>query len=162
MSSIAPERSLIQPGPDDVEKIKAVMERLNENETIDPANKYYLQDESGNVKMELPPSLFAVLRQAALRLAQGSSVMIVNYDHELTTQQAADLLNVSRPYLISLLESGKLRFHMVGSHRRIRFGDLMAYKDRRDALRRDHLNEIVRVSESLGLYEDGEQPGQEG
>jgi len=74
-------------------------------------------------------------------------------EHVLTTQQAADLLSVSRPYLIKLLENGQIPYHHVGSHRRIRMGDLLDYKGSRDCLRKEHLNAMVRVSESLGLYD---------
>ncbi len=78
---------------------------------------------------------------------------ILHYEEALATQQAGDLLQVSRPYLIRLLEAGKIRYHLVGSHRRVRLGDLLDYKSTRDRLRKTNINEMVRVSESLGLYD---------
>ena len=87
-------------------------------------------------------------------MAQGHSITILHYDHELTTQQAAELLGVSRPYFVSVLEAGKVAYHMVGTHRRVYMRDLLAYKERRDTLRHEHLRELRRVSESLGLYDD--------
>ncbi|HEX5503538.1 MAG TPA: excisionase family DNA-binding protein, partial [Thermomicrobiales bacterium] len=83
---------------------------------------------------------------------------------ELTTQQAADLLNVSRQYLIRLLERGDLPFTRTGTHRRIRLDDVLRYKDARSARRREGLRRLTRLSEELGLYDEpapgeAESPG---
>ena len=141
---------LIAPGRQDVESIKRV---ANDLAAHPDRNRYVLVDDTDGVQVQLPASLVRVLVEAANQLAQGNSVAILHYEQELTTQQAADLLSVSRPYLIKLLENGQIPYHHVGSHRRIRMGDLFDYKRSRDRLRKDHLNEMVRVSESLGLYE---------
>jgi excisionase family DNA binding protein len=71
---------------------------------------------------------------------------------ELTTQEAADLLNVSRPYLIKQIEAGEIPHHKIGRHRRIRFNDLIAYKTRVDADRAQAIDELVAQTEVLGLY----------
>lgn len=71
---------------------------------------------------------------------------------ELTTGEAADILNVSRQYLVELLETGAIPFTKAGTHRRIRFGDLMDYKERRDANRREGLSRLTKKSQKLGLY----------
>lgn len=115
---------------------------------------YYLADSTGH-QTEISPSIFRVLAKAAREMAQGHSITILHYDHELTTQQAAELLGVSRPYFVSVLEAGKVAYHMAGTHRRVYMRDLLAYKQRRDTLRHEHLRELRRVSESLGLYDDG-------
>ena len=73
---------------------------------------------------------------------------LMSHQAELTTQEAADLLNVSRPYLVSLLESGELPFHKVG---RVRFSDLMTYKRRRDAESETALCELAALSQELKL-----------
>ena len=93
--------------------------------------------------------LFAQILDA---LADGKGVQIVPKDMELTTQQAADLLNVSRPYLINLLESGKIPFRKVGRHRRVTFEALMEYKRHDDAERRVAADELASLSEELDLY----------
>ena len=103
-------------------------------------------------EIELPEPVFHLLRQMVHDLAQGSSVTVVPLHKELTTQEAADVLNVSRQYLVELLEGGAIPFTLVGTHRRIRFGDLMDYKERRDANRREGLSRLTRKSQKLGLY----------
>lgn len=148
-------QTLIAPEPDERDRIRRIVEVLGKGCEY---ARYELTDTSHRVTLELPPSLFAVLARAAEALAGGQSVAIVHYDQELTTQQAADLLGVSRPFLIRLLEEGKIRYHRVGTHRRIRMGDLMEYKKIRDARRRADLSELIRVSETLGLYEEDSVP----
>ena len=74
-------------------------------------------------------------------------------ERELSIQAAADLLNVSRPFVVGLLESGKLRFRKVGAHRRIRLSDLLAYKARMVAKADRAFAELVEESQRLGLYD---------
>jgi excisionase family DNA binding protein len=102
-------------------------------------------------ELELPTSIYKVLVAAVTAMAQGHAVSIVPVHHELTTQQAADLLNVSRPHLIKLLGAGEIPHHMTGSHRRVVFEDLMRYRDIRDAERRKALADLTRKSAELGL-----------
>ena len=142
---------LIAPDDQDFYNIKKVVDGLETNPNS--KQRYLLVDETNHVKIELPHSLFRVLMDVASQLAKGNSIAILHYEEKLTTQQAADLLQVSRPYLIKLLENGQIRYHKVGSHRRILMKDLLEYKKSRDTLRKANVNEMVRVSEALGLYE---------
>lgn len=142
---------LIAPDDQDFDNIKKVADGLEANPNSQ--QRYLLVDEANHVKIELPHSLFRVLMDVASQLAKGNSIAILHYEEKLTTQQAADLLQVSRPYLIKLLENGQIRYHKVGSHRRILMKDLLEYKKSRDTLRKANVNEMVRVSEALGLYE---------
>jgi len=103
-------------------------------------------------EIELPKSVFQVLRQLVYHLAHDRVVTVVPVNKELTTQEAADILNVSRPYLIKLLEQGDIPFTKTGTHRRIRFSDLMEYKKHRDSERRKGLEELTQLSQELGLY----------
>lgn len=79
----------------------------------------------------LPREALALLRDLLSEMAQGHAVSIVPTHAELTTQQAANFLNVSRPHVVKLLEDGLLPYHRVGTHRRIRYLDLVEYKERR-------------------------------
>jgi excisionase family DNA binding protein len=89
---------------------------------------------------------------AAVRaMAQGNAVSIVRVPHELTTQQAAELLGVSRPHLVKLVDAGEIPHHKTGSHRRVYFEDLMRYRDVRDAERSAALGELTRKSAEYGL-----------
>ena len=81
--------------------------------------------------VELPTTALRLLVEILAELAAGNAVQVVPVHAELTTQEAADMLNVYRPHLIKLLESGELPFHKTGKHRRVRFADLMAYKTQR-------------------------------
>jgi len=100
----------------------------------------------------IPRPTAILFAQILATLAEGRGVQIIPKDTELTTQQAADLLNVSRPYLISLLESGQIPYRKVGRHRRITFEKLMDYKRHDDLKRRGAADDLVRLSEELGLY----------
>jgi excisionase family DNA binding protein len=105
-------------------------------------------------EIELPEPLFRVLRQAVRHLLRGDSVAIAPVNQRLTTQQAADFLNVSRPYLVRLLESGEIPFTKTGTHRRVQLCDLAEYKRRRDTARRQHLRQLTQLNQELGLYSD--------
>lgn len=102
----------------------------------------------------LPASAFRVLKDVIHQLARGNAVSIVPVHMELTTQEAANLLNMSRQYLVQLLERDEIPFHKTGTHRRILFGDLMAYKRQRDSARRAGLRRLTQLSEELGLYDE--------
>jgi excisionase family DNA binding protein len=84
-------------------------------------------------------------------LARGHAVTVVPGGKELTTQQAADMLNVSRPYVIQLLEDGRMPFRRVGTRRRIRFEDLVKFQRKDDAQRRKVADALTKEAEELGL-----------
>ena len=99
----------------------------------------------------LPARVVEMLRAVLEQLAQGNAVTVVPAHTEVTTQQAADLLNVSRPYLVQMLEEGRIPHHKVGPRRRIRLADLLSYMQRDEARRRETLRELTREAQELGL-----------
>ena len=84
-------------------------------------------------EVELPPTARAAVRRLLADLAAGTAVHLLTDDTELTTQDAADILGISRTYVVRLVDNGKLPAHLVGTHRRLRAVDILAYKTRRDA-----------------------------
>jgi excisionase family DNA binding protein len=108
----------------------------------------------GITKTPIPEALYEVLARAAADLAMGHGVVILPYSTQLTTQQAADMLNVSRPTLIALLEEGQIPFTRVRSHRRIQLADLIAYQRRHRAEADRAREQIVARAQELGVYDD--------
>lgn len=107
---------------------------------------------AGDDALVIPRAATVMFAQILALLASGQGVQIIPDAAELTTQQAADFLNVSRPYLIGLLETDEIPYRMVGTHRRIRFEDLREYRRRDDLKRRHAAEELTQLSEELGLY----------
>ncbi len=104
-------------------------------------------------EIRLPDYIYDVLARVVHELARGNGVSVLPVDAELTTQQAADLLNVSRPYLIKLLEEERVMpFHKAGHHRRVRLQDLLEYKKQRNSERRKLLGKLSRDAQDAGLY----------
>ena len=100
---------------------------------------------------DFPPQAISILKTTLKLLAEGKEVTVTAQPEELTTQQAADFLRVSRPFLVGLLEKGEIPFHKVGTHRRIGFGDLQAYKEKIDAQRLSTLEELTKQAQELNM-----------
>jgi excisionase family DNA binding protein len=99
----------------------------------------------------LPAKVARVLLDILVQTAEGKAVTIIPTHAELTTQQAADVLNVSRPFLVQLLEKGKIPFRKVGTHRRVLLSDVLSYKQQTDSARKQALDELAALSQELGL-----------
>ena len=102
--------------------------------------------------ISLPAKAARLLLDILVQMAEGKAITILPTHAELTTQQAADLLNVSRPFFVRLIESGEIPFRKVGTHRRILLSDIMVYKERTDAARETSLEALSALDQELGLY----------
>lgn len=102
--------------------------------------------------VEVPHSVVGVLREILDHLRRGERVRVVAEDVEITTQQAADLLNVSRPYLVGLVDRGEIPSRKVGSRRRLKLTDVLLYREVDLARRKRAVEELAAEAQTLGLY----------
>lgn len=107
--------------------------------------------EGQEVGVTIPKEAFELLLEVLGQMANGNAVTVVPIHAELSTQQAAELLNVSRPFLIGLLDNGKIPFRLVGAHRRVRLADLTAYQEADERQRRAVLDQLTLDAQKLGL-----------
>ena len=141
----------LAPSPADAEVARASSERLAAFLRTDHALTLSVAGAHARETVELPPSVAALLLDILEDMAAGATVAVLRRDAELTTQQAADYLNVSRPFLVGLLEAGDVPFRKVGTHRRVRFEDLRRYKHAADAARRSALDELAADAQELDM-----------
>lgn len=128
------------PSPEAAEEAKRALR------TLSPATRNsagIVHVRAGDEDAIVPKAAFELLLEILGQMANGNAVTIVPVQAELTTQQAAEFLNVSRPFLIQLLEAGQVPYRKVGTHRRIRFEDLLAYKHADDVRRASVLEELA-------------------
>ena len=111
--------------------------------------KLRVTGEAGDAEVILSPGLSTLLMEVLRHIGKGDAVTLVPVSQMLTTQQAADILNVSRPFLISVLEKGDIPHELVGRHRRIKANDLFAYKKHRDEKRGAALSDLAEMDADL-------------
>lgn len=101
--------------------------------------------------LTIPTAAFNFLSKILNLMARGKAISIIPSDAEVTTQQAADILNVSRPHVVKLLEDEVIPYHKVGSHRRIKLEDLEHYRKKKADERKEHLSELAEQAQKLDM-----------
>lgn len=139
---------IIQP-PKNAAELKEIEELKQKISNIDT---FFMMKSEGQ-EIQLPPVITQVINEIINILYQGSSLTLIPMEKELTTQQAAYILNVSRPFVIKLLDSNEISYRKVGTHRKILMKDLIAYKLKATTIRKSKLSELVNLSQELGLYD---------
>lgn len=128
----------------DLERLEALLE-MNIPQLVGP----------DNTRVDLPPAIYDVLLALVRMLMNGEEVSLIPEGLIMTTKEAADLLNVSRPHLIKLLDNGAIpSAPSVGSHRRVRAKDVMEYRESRDQKRRVSVKDMSKLRKAAGLYDD--------
>jgi excisionase family DNA binding protein len=140
----------VEPAPEETDLLRELDEyQLRRSRTKrQPMAKLIAPD---GHELPLPASVYEALRQAVHQLAAGQAVSIVPIGMQLSTQQAADLLGVSRPHVVKLIELGEIPHTMTGKHRRVTLSDVIAYRDRQAGRRSEALDELAQLSEDLPL-----------
>lgn len=110
-----------------------------------------VKDDTTSETIALPAAAFNLLVEILAQMANGNAVTLIPIHAEFTTQEAADILNVSRPYLVNLLESGEIPYRKVGTRRRVLYQDLIHYKNKIDTERRQVLDELVAEAQELNM-----------
>ncbi len=148
------ELELITAREDERPTLRRIEEVLNDEDGFPESAHHSLPKlvGPGGETIEIPLSVFRVLQQIVGYMMRGRAFSVIPYDQMLSTQEAADMLNVSRPFLVKLLEMGKLPFTKVGTHRRVQYSDLLQYKNHMHRERRKMLAEIANISQEAGEY----------
>jgi excisionase family DNA binding protein len=142
--------AVLRPDPAEVEGAAVLLQGIDV--LVGSQQSGRLIGPDGEVMVEIPASVLAAFRLVAAAMAQGQAVTVAPHDMELTTQEAADLLHVSRTHLVKLLDHGDIPHHRTSddpnAHRRVLLKDVLSYRDQRRRTRRDLLREITQISQS--------------
>lgn len=126
--------------------LAAVIEQINTDKTE-------IEIEETKERIIIPVKALKLLSDVLKAMSEGNPVSIVPVATEITTQKAAEILGCSRPYLVKLLEEGKIAYTKVGKHRRIKFEDIIQYKEKQKQDQKKHIIDIMNYDEELGLYD---------
>ena len=109
-------------------------------------------------RLVVPPTVYEILRKVVELMAEGKSVTLLPDNQVVTTQRAADLLGMSRPFFIKLLETGSMAHHRVGNQRRVYLRDVLEFARKRDEERQAALDRLSRQAVEVGLYDRNVMP----
>lgn len=139
------------PTPEEMEEAKTSSRTLAKYADADRVQMTLRGSNGESDELVLPGHVLQMLLTVLSEMSQGNAISLIPRHHELSTQEAASLLNVSRPFLVGLLENGEIPHHKVGSHRRVRLEDVLAYKERVDEQRIDALDRLTAISQDEGM-----------
>ena len=148
-----PDHPVVQPPPKLATSEKlATFEKLADLFRCSPRPTVKVSSPDGTA-LTLPQEIFEVLNNVVEAMAAGQGVVIAPVNQRLTTQQAAELLGISRPTFVKLLQAGEIQYEQPGRHRRVRLTDVLDYRQRRSSERREALDRMVEIAEESGMYE---------
>jgi excisionase family DNA binding protein len=150
MSRIDPAANPLVPGPETAKAARALAALLPPEAS---GARLSLVDPASGSTAELPPAIADMLRQFLELLASGRSVSIIPAEADFTPNEAADYLNVSRTFVLKLMDTGQLPFRRVGAHRRVSFGDVREYEKAQRSRADAAMDEMAAINQELGLYE---------
>lgn len=137
------------PSDKDAEYAKACVRTLARGFAVD--SRVTMQREDDSEAIEIPAAVFNVLLKVLSLMSEGRPFTLVSMNEELSTQQAADILNVSKPFLNKILELGDISHRKVGGNRRVKFSDVLAYKKQQDRCSKDSLKELADEAQELNM-----------
>jgi len=156
------EEQLHEPSVEEISAASSAARALSRLESSSPNVSFVAHTADGETTefepISLPMGIFRLFVNMLVEMGNGNAVAVVPVNAELTTQQAADLLNVSRPHLIKLLNEGELKFRKVGTHRKLHAKEVLNYRAKTAHERAESLRKMVALDQELGLYDD-EQVG---
>ena len=150
MSTATHHENLVHASPTETRELEALRAKIEEIYTRE-GRALLVGPDPNEEPVEVPGPAFEALKIAVEAMAQGQTIVLMPHGRELTSQEAADLLHVSRPHLIKLCDEGQIPYQRVGSHRRLKIEDVLAYRETRNKSRREYLHELTRLAEE----EDG-------
>lgn len=139
------------PTPAEVEQAKQTSRTLSKYTDVDRVQMSLKGSNGETDELVLPGHVLQLLLDVLSEVSQGNAVSLIPHHQEISTQEAASLLNVSRPFLVGLLEKGDMPFRKVGSHRRVLLTDVFAYKEKTEKQRNQALDELASLSQDEGM-----------
>jgi len=147
MSTALPD-NLVHADPAETRDLELLRHRIDEIYQRE-GKALLISPDAAEDPVEVPASAFDALKFVVEAMAQGQTIVLMPHGQVLTTQEAADLLHVSRPHVIKLCNEGVLPFERVGKHRRLRIEDVLEYREARAKTRRTGLRELTKISQEL-------------
>ena len=139
------------PTSDEIDVAKQSSRTLSKYASVDRVQMSISGSNGESDQFVLPGHVMQILLDVLSEMSNGNAISLIPHNQEVSTQEAANILNVSRPFLVKLLEGGDIPFHKVGSHRRVKLQDILSYKHRVDEQRNAALDELAELSQSEGM-----------